>query len=76
MFALILKYLPIFRVLAVLATFFTYMGWVYHKGVTHEQNKQEKQIIKEVTAHDKIKQEVMGLSCADVHKRMQRYYRD
>ncbi len=76
MFALILRYLPLMRVLGILIAFFSYVGYVYHKGAVSEQSKQQKQAVKEVKLHDKIEQKNTVSPDADLNKRLQRWYRD
>lgn len=76
MFTFILEHLPIFRVVAILTVFFTYSITMVHKGVVYEENKQQKQQVKDANIAAKIEAKNATASDKDLEKRMQKWYRD
>ncbi len=74
--AFITRFLPIIRVLGVLLAFFSYTGFLVHKGVVLQQTKQQKAELKITKTAAKIEAKNDGLSCAEVHKRLEKYRRE
>lgn len=74
--AFFLRLLPFAHFIGAAMSVIGVMLWLHHSGAVAEQNKTAKTTIKQIEKNDKIKAEIMGLSCLTVHGRVLKYYRD
>lgn len=80
MFTLILgfitRFLPLIRVISVLAAFFGYTFFIYHKTQQLAAYQQQKLELNQAKIHNKIEQKNMLSKDADLDKRLEKWMRD